>query len=77
MLYLCFSGDDLFLVISKVKLFITFWGLDSSYIKLICEYKSTKYCCCFIVRSRLCLQLGILFIVCLFQILCSISLFCL
>lgn len=60
MLHLCFSGDDLFLVISKIKLFITFWGLDSSYIKLINEYKNIKYCCFFVVTSWLCLRCGIL-----------------
>lgn len=42
MLHLCFSGDYFFLVIAIIKLFITFWGFDSSYIKLIHEHKDIK-----------------------------------
>lgn len=38
-----------------MTLFITFWGFDSSYIKLIHEHKDRKYCCFFMVSSWLCL----------------------
>lgn len=37
--HLHFSGDYLFLIILKIKLFITFWGLDFIYVSLICKYK--------------------------------------
>lgn len=59
MLYLWFSGYNFFLVTAIIKLFIGFWGFDSSYIKLIHKYKDIKYCCFYIVSARLCLSFGV------------------
>lgn len=48
-----------FVVIARITLFITFWGFDSSFVKLIHEHKDIKYCCFFIVSSWLCLWFGV------------------
>lgn len=58
--YICgFQEIIFFLVTAIIKLFIAFWGFDSSYIKLLHEYKDIKYCCFFVVSSRLCLWFGV------------------